>query len=491
MSQNEHSRALRLAERVTQCAVSQLEQQIDDSRLILSIDPDLPHALLTARVTLTTLRRLPGHLILQRGDLATQVVDNLAAAVQAIDPDRPLEVTDAYLRPAVRLHVGPTAPRGTIRVAPERFGAHLANHWRIALSLSQPAHPLGAIYAAALGAGEVFKRWARVLPERRLLPRYLRFCPVSLSTDLQAAPDLPDEIQLNLALVGLGAIGTGTALVLSAIEATGQILLVDLERYAPENRGTYSLGGDWEARNRPWKVEVAAAVLGRYDLALHREGIEEVPSLIDAGELAWPSIVLSGLDSIDARHATQRMWPDHLIDGATGDTALGLHYVRGDEGPCLMCFLPAHRDLRSSIDYLVDATGLPADLLTRGETILSPNHLNGLDDERRQQLLPHVGKPVCGLAEGLGLTKLQSPGYRPAVPFVSLQASCLCVGRLFAIEMEMVNPPNFVQYDALLGPKRAAIDNHRVLSSCYCQSHYRTIQRVRAGRSEARASRKG
>jgi hypothetical protein len=79
---------------------------------------------------------------------------------------------------------------------------------------------------AALGAAEVFKWTAQVLPNRRALHRYLRFCPVMLSSDLTAAPDLASPLVCNLTQVGVGAIGAGTILLLHELRAEGPMVAV-------------------------------------------------------------------------------------------------------------------------------------------------------------------------------------------------------------------------------------------------------------------------
>ena len=107
-------------------------------------------------------------------------------------------------------------------------------------------------------------------------------------------------------------------------------------------------------------------------------------------------------------------------------------------------------------------------------------HLAQLAPEQRERLRPHVGKPVCGLARALGLTALEAGDYRPSVPFISLQAACLAVGRLLA--RDRVEQPNLVQYDGLFGPQAATLERMAPTPRCYCQSYAATIARVRAHR---------
>src|SRR5207247_5990894 len=136
-------------------------------------------------------------------------------------------------------------------------------------------------------------------------------------------------------------------LILGQLPTRGSVFLVDRERFAPENVATYSLGGRSAAEKRPWKVDLAAAALGGIDVLRTTEPAENLAHLIDQGSLPWPRIILSGLDSIDARHATQRLWPDMLIDAATGDTFVGIH-VAQPRNPCLLCFLPPRQSAPSA-----------------------------------------------------------------------------------------------------------------------------------------------
>ena len=102
-------------------------------------------------------------------------------------------------------------------------------------------------------------------------------------------------------------------------------------------------------------------------------------------------------------------------------------------------------------------------------------------------LTPHLGKPVCGLAQAVGLTGLGADGYQPSIPFVSLQAACLAVGRLIASQLNLRPPGNLVQYDGLYGPQTATADWMEPRPGCYCQTRAATIKIVRQRRTQSRA----
>jgi hypothetical protein len=89
---------------------------------------------------------------------------------------------------------------------------------------------------------------------------------------------------------------------------------------------------------------------------------------------------------------------------------------------------------------------------------------------------------VCGLAQGLGLTVLNAAGYQPSIPFVSLQAACLVTARLIAHTMGESVTSNLIQYDALIGPHRATIDEMGRRPGCTCEMRSSVIEKVRARR---------
>ncbi len=151
-----------------------------------------------------------------------------------MNPEQPLTVLRSPADPTVRLHIG-TGDGHAIRVVPEGYGAHIAGDPSALINPTRPGNPLGAVHAAALGAAEVFKQTAQVLPARRVLHRHLRSCPVTLSSDLAAAPDLATALAVDLAQVGIGAIGTGIVLLLQALKAEGQLVAVDCQRFGSEN----------------------------------------------------------------------------------------------------------------------------------------------------------------------------------------------------------------------------------------------------------------
>jgi len=475
---SDYSRSLLLAQQATGRDASELEQALSASRVTISVDPSMPFALLTAQVLLTTLRRSPGRLILERGLVPNPWIEEIATAVAAVDPEQPLMITDSSTDRGVRLHIG-AGHAHAIRVVPDGYGAHIAGDPSAVVTPTRAANPLGAIYAAALGAAEAFKWTAQVLPARRVVHRHLQYCPVTLSNDLSATPDLPSPLVCDLTQIGVGAIGTGTILLLQALRAEGRLIVVDCQRFGPANRGTYSLGGAAEVAAAPWKADMARQALPRFDVTPFRRPVAELPAAIDSGDVPWFPFVLTALDTAAARRDAQRLWPDRLIDAGTGDSMLGIHDHEHNCGPCLICLFPSDRSGPSAAEQLAKATGLPVERAMRGDAPLGQEDLAKLTAKQRQMLTPHLGKPVCGLAQAIGLTGLGADGYQPSIPFVSLQAACLAVGRLIASQLNLHPPGNLVQYDGLIGPQATITEQMRQRSDCVCATRATAIEQVR------------
>jgi hypothetical protein len=477
----EHSRALLLARRAGNRDETTLLERITATEVQVSAVEGREDVLNTAMIVIDTLRRLPVQLTLRAGDFADAHGALLAERARAVDPVRGLEITAD--RADLRIHLGMGPADVHIVGMPERHGGHVGGPGS-AFGDTRPASGLGVMTTAALVCGEAFKAIADVSPGRAVTHERFSWCPVTLSDNPGGTPPLRAAGDIDLAIVGLGAIGTAITAILSMLPLRGTVMLVDPERFAPENVGTYSVGGAQDAQTMPFKTDLAADTLRRFRCVRYPVSVEELVAEIDSGRAPWPALVLTGTDSADARREAQRLWPERLIDGATGDTTCGLHDVAADtRHACLQCIFAPDISGPSSAERLARATGLPADLLRHGDELLTEQHVDALAVERQELLRPQVGRPVCGLAQAVGLTVLPSEDYRPSVPFVSQQAACLVVGRLVASILGVSTSGNFVQYDALIGP-HARVEEVRLPSpECFCQQRADIVQAVRGARA--------
>jgi hypothetical protein len=478
----EHSRPLRFGAAVAGASEQTLLERLEASRLHVSFDPAQCDLVATAALTVETMRRLPIQISVSSADSTTARA--IATAAAAVNPERGVKIG----RPRAcdfHVHFGFDRGGADLFARPERHGVRMSTQ-ALEQRTNEQASGLGIMACTSAVGAELFKVLAAVLSSRGARHAELSWCPVTLGTDPLTAPVLSGMIELHLALVGLGAIGTATARILSMLPLAGDALLVDSQRFRKENVGTYSAGTAADAVAEPWKVDVVRALLRNFRSRRFPRPVEALVDAIDSGKERWPAVVLAGLDSPEARRGTQLLWPDRLIDGATGDTMCGLHDVRADvESPCLMCIFPARQTGPGAAERLAAVTGLPVELLRHGDQLLLEEHLRGLPRERRAQLEPMIGKPVCGLARAIGLSDLADDGYMPSVPFVSQQAACLVVGRMLAARLGVTRQPNFVQHDALVGPQFATLLDRRPASDCYCQERGRLISVVRQQRRSA------
>ena len=107
--------------------------------------------------------------------------------------------------------------------------------------------------------------------------------------------------------------------------------------------------------------------------------------------------------------------------------------------------------------------------------------LSELSSTQRELLSKFLGKPVCGLADALGLTSASVEDYRPSVPFVSQLAACLAVGRLLAVRLGFKSEINLFQFDALHGPQGEG-EVRDPEPGCYCQQRSAIVENLRARR---------
>jgi hypothetical protein len=478
----EHSRALRLAASAAGHSESELARHMAQRAVVVSLDPDVPGAIDIATTIVETLRRGPGHVHLDPSDVAPATVAAIVASAGAVAPSTPVSTKPAP-HGAVAVHVGMQAPPQAIAVIGDRHGVRLAVDGR---RLRQSCIPssLGVMTAAAFAGGEVFKRVVRPRTDRVVYRDFIAFCPVTLDDDPARAPHLPLGWSPALGLVGDGAVGTAYARILGRLDlADPSAITVDPQVYGPENNGTYSLGSWQDVLDETPKVDVVERALQGWRVRRVRGTAADAIAAIEADGLNWPRVVLTGLDSIEARRSAQGLWPVELIDAATGDTSVGLHHVAGD-GPCLRCFFPDRAAERSAAEALAAEFGLPIELVMRGDHVLHEEDLVDLPSDQRERLRPQLGKPVCGLADAARLTGADDE-YRPSVPFVSQQAACLGIGRLVASATGLEGLPNFVQYDALIGPQSITCQARRPLPQCYCQQRRETITAVRIARQLA------
>jgi hypothetical protein len=473
----EDSRTVRLAARAAGRSESELEQRLARSVTHVAIDPGTPGSVACAEVLITTLQRGLGHVSIDPDRLSPGELHRLCAAAAAVRPERQVLVG---ARPQSASSIAIGAARGDIWIVPDAHGVRMSRH-RVPAQ-HRPPTSLGIVFAAAVANGEVFKDAAAITSEHCARHDELAFCPVTLSSDPNRAAIPGPEWEPIVILAGVGAIGTAHALILGGLSARGGAVLIDRQSYAPENLGTYSLGGGADVLAATAKTMLPQRTLNGWRCHAHTGAIADAIAQIDRRELPWAPIALAGLDNHAARRDAQRFQADRLLDAATGDTTVGLRDTR-PTGPCLSCMLPP-APTESPTDALV-ALGIPLQLARApGDAVVDDAMIASAPTaSARAVLSAQRGTQICGLLRTAGLSDIDANGFMPSVPFVSQQAACLSVGRLIAMATGSDGGlANFFQYDVMFGPERA-ISQHRVADpSCSCQLRSETIGQIRRER---------
>jgi ThiF family len=347
------------------------------------------------------------------------------------------------------------------------------------------ANSIGAVGAACLGVAEVFKRLIVLAPEAGELLDNISFCfwTYSAGTD-NAGPQLPAEIPVEVLLVGAGAIGSGTAYLLSRLPVTGGAMVIDKQDYELENWGTcMCIGMEDVARE---KARVLADLLGsKLEVSWRRVSIEEFRGDLET-ENTRAAVVLNGLDEVEPRYEVQRLWPDLAIDGAIGSDfscQVSCH-PWGPDIACLLCLFRESPSTKRWDEAMSRDTGLPLEFFASADAVITEDHIRTAPPEKRAWLSHHIGRTWCSItpeekAEMLSREEL-AHGFSPSVPFVACFSSCMIVSELvrYVLTGATRQEPRF-QLNLLWGPQRGMDYPQARREVCDCVARSKNIERIR------------
>jgi hypothetical protein len=355
-------------------------------------------------------------------------------------------------------------------------------------AVCEVANPIAALFAACMGVAELFKRVLPV-PEARFPPAdgtSFNLYHRHMSDD--PGPSLPKSIALNWAwIVGLGAIGNGVAYLVKELEAKGHIVCVDKQKYGPENLGTCAVLTP--AGVKMEKAEYISKFLqegGNIKCHPQPHPIDELRQKIGT-EIPHPSIVLSGLDAIEARHETQDVWPDVLIDGAIGDFMVQVAtHTWPSEHACMKCLFPKpvtadHNEIGAK------HAGLPVQLTRDPEAVITDADIESAPEEKRQFLRDNRGKKVCSVVSAAAIKALSDSAddFSPSVPFVACASAALMITAAIQwLSGDAEQMPKRFFFDILQGPSAGDEIAERAKNSCQCQQRKKTIDAWRTQVSE-------
>lgn len=428
-------------------------------------------------------RFCPSVRLLPDTDLAASVAVLLSAIDTTAAPGRPPSWD------ALQVHLGGGAA-ADVTASARGWLAYVSGYGEALPALDGDAG-VGVFGAAALGACQVFAR-ALPLDERR--------AGASPTTALSffdyrvggRSPALPAKPKLAAALQGgAGAVGQASVDVLVGTGTAGDLTVVDDGRVDdPSNLNRSVLATEADLRALAEKVSLTERRAAGSDLRV--EGvprrIEEVVADVEAGLRPYPQLVLSAVDNREARWALQDLWPDLVLEGATGDTmAQVFRHAQGRPTACLRCLHPADTgDAHESyLARMAAATGLDVERIAQGLADpgmrIEATDVVAADGASRELLAENVGRDMCGfLVDAERLLTTAGPAPLLSVAFTSYLAGTFLAGEAIkaavGLRTSLVGrfqidplatldpPPPFVQAPA---------------PECYCQRRRRVVQAIR------------
>lgn len=272
---------------------------------------------------------------------------SLRELVSKINPD--IEIVDDA--PA-ELTIGVGAMKDGATLYPSAAGwvSHLDHGGS---RMSGTANPYAAGAAAAIAVGELFRRvFLASEPENDFAISLLNFDNSSGSME-----ELPSSSLGEVLFVAVGAVGNAALWALSRDQhRTGELTLIDDEELELSNLQRYVLGTNKDISKQ--KVN-----LGRRALVNTHISVQTSKSTLESfaqkeGSIRIPTVCIS-VDNVASRRAAQALLPRLIINGWTGDKALGASWhVFSLEAACLACLYQPHGEGLSQTEQAAQALGL-------------------------------------------------------------------------------------------------------------------------------------
>jgi hypothetical protein len=289
-----------------------------------------------------------------------------------------------------------------------------------------------------MSCAELFRRiFLRVSPDPD--------CSVSLLTfDEKSGANiaLPHIDLGGVLFVGVGAVGNAALWSLSRhSDIEGRLWLVDAEDIELSNLQRYVLATYDDVGQS--KVQLGKRVLGstRVSVESNQLSLDQFTHL--RGGIKTPTTVIS-IDNVDGRRSAQALLPRLIINGWTGDQALGTSWhIFSRDAACLACLYHPHRQGASATEQAAKVLGLSPDrtaMLWVSRQALSDDDIRTAAATlgvKESVLSPWRGKPlgdlytdvVCGAVpldlKGVGRTETVPLAHQSALAGILTAAELL------------------------------------------------------------------
>ncbi|HWZ61128.1 MAG TPA: hypothetical protein VNW46_19235 [Gemmatimonadaceae bacterium] len=393
-----------------------------------------------------------------------------------------------------------------------------ATDWAAQLSVVDPQPivapgdlAVGALAAGALGAAEIFKRvFGNTLTGAVQLTPGTMSSGYSLSLltysadQVDVAPPLPDAVAIDLALVGCGSIGCAVVLGLAVSpRLVGLVTTIDNGRFDERNPFKYALL-DWATAH----AKRAKAVWARETLAGLAVNRLRVRAFVGTGAAFVASqpvdeslpLVISAVDTGDARFEIQDMLPKRIVNGGIDGTVAEVSVHGFGDGPCLAC-LAMERDRESwNAQPIAQKIGLSAGRVLALIQGNEPMHAADIAQIKAAGCAPaglladvdtFLGQPVLSFYNRVAysettITTVGGAQARVTAAFVSAYAGALILAELIKEAVPDLHPwrvTNAYRQDLLGVPAGGLIRYQRDATGwCTCHSSFRgSIYRERYG----------
>jgi hypothetical protein len=490
-------RHLRLAEDVAGIPAKQASNKFRHASIAIAWAPESEaHAMGSVLITTAAAliaRFCPKIHLVNESPLSFEIVDLLRAIDSSPQAAFTVGPSEESFTAMVWLGGGdPQSFAATSHASADGWLSYIASDGKQLPHLGSSSNPFGSLGAAALVAAEVFKTLMPPREGRGHLFSASSYSTYSYGISTDPGPELidPSEIPGRPLLAGVGAVGQAFLHVLGHVPGlSGELTIVDREVIDDAtnlNRYYGSVEKDVKERTPKTTVGVRLLSASRVIAFPEQRDLLEVISDINGNLLPRPEIVISALDRDEARAPLQMLWPDLLLEGATGDTLLQIFRHSHYEGTaCLRCIhRPSERDVPYE-DALAEKTGLtPArilEALTGGRSVIAQEDIEAAPVSMKELLISRKGQDICGLlSEVERFQPRENDPVQPSVSFTSYLAGLFAAAEFTRHVMGIPSGlSGRYQLDPIATLEPDPPWTEQKVSDCYCEERRQTVELFR------------